>query len=523
MSSIHHFSTFGLPAASAPDSCLPSFHPQVAEQSRRAPAAPPAGNVTLAGNAPSKPDVNTDALPVDAFWPPTDPAATALDQPLLDLLDPSPRAPRAAPVNPEAHDILPTATGGTSSSTHLLSVAPDRRVRAPLPPTLATGSEPAPALSSSTTGSFNNSLSAVDRAKKLAEDYTMSQLAKKRRQASGTADLSKRRKGLTGSSCSDDASELPQTESHRKYQKRLQKNRDSAFVSRIRRREYTRVLEESLTSVEKEKDVAEAKFMEMKRKFELVSAELSGIKQAAHPNLSTLRNVVASGLYPQNAVIDEQEHPTVQPQQQLLVHQQRSQPLRQSQPQSPIARPGTAVTMFMFAFMVGAVFPDLSHDKARSVSSGRFRFLQGFSLGALRGQFGKMKLPQVGFTMRGRGTTARRTGTVWGLGGGFQQQAAEYPTFRYSARMLSEVQEEGRDVLGERLWERFSEAAERYLEKLSQRELEEFDVLMKKNKDRSRAAGLRTLAKRVSEGRGRSDEKVMDEVVKKLDQLEGWA
>ena len=140
----------------------------------------------------------------------------------------------------------------------------------------------------------SDGLSAVQRAKKVADQFTMSQLAKKRKAAALHSDPKRARNLPSSKSSTDedekDAHDLPERISHRKYQKRLQKNRDSAFVSRIRRREYTRLLEESLTNTEKEKDAAVNSFLEMKRRFDIVSAELNAFKQALAPNFTALKD-----------------------------------------------------------------------------------------------------------------------------------------------------------------------------------------------------------------------------------------
>lgn len=127
----------------------------------------------------------------------------------------------------------------------------------------------------------HDGLSAVERAKRSAEQFTMAQLSSRKRKTP-PGDINPSSDDLV-----DDCSDSVQKESKRKYQKRLRKNRDSAFVSRIRRREYTRILESTLTAVEREKDAAVAAYKEMKRKFDVVAAELAGMKAAVTHNLSS--------------------------------------------------------------------------------------------------------------------------------------------------------------------------------------------------------------------------------------------
>lgn len=149
----------------------------------------------------------------------------------------------------------------------------------------------------------------------------MAELKKKRRNTNGVPLEAKRLK--IDSSCSDQ--DCPEKISHKKYQKRLQKNRDSAFVSRIRRREYTKILEKSLVKVEEEKNAALACFQEMKRRFELVTAELNGMKQIARTNIAKFTDPVTT------RIDTGDEHTPV--------------------------RSGGTITMFMVLFF-GALIPD---------------------------------------------------------------------------------------------------------------------------------------------------------------------
>lgn len=209
----------------------------------------------------------------------------------------------------------------------------------------------------------NDGLSAVERAKRSAEQFTMQQLAKRRRK--GTSPPA----GNSGSEDdgADDATGGQQ--SHRKYQKRLQKNRDSAFVSRIRRREYTRILEQSLSAVEKEKETALAAFREMKRRFDIVSAELTGIKTAAASNFVNLGDAVVNRVaMPQTPVFQfgsTQPPPRQQAPRSAYGKQTQSQNTYMG-PQHPrtvrsAAHTGTVMTtMYMIAFVVGVLLPDLT-------------------------------------------------------------------------------------------------------------------------------------------------------------------
>lgn len=68
-----------------------------------------------------------------------------------------------------------------------------------------------------------------------------------------------------------------------RYLKRLQKNRDSAFTSRIRRRLYTGLLERSLTAVEAEKERLRAKVCTLDTSLHALEAELAVYRAAASP------------------------------------------------------------------------------------------------------------------------------------------------------------------------------------------------------------------------------------------------
>lgn len=196
-------------------------------------------------------------------------------------------------------------------------------------------------------------VSAVEQAKRDAENFTMSQLSHKRKKdyLANRRDDSKKLKMSSKSSGTDDEEgklmngNLPEHISHRKYQKRLQKNRDSAFVSRIRRREYTRLLEQSLMQMEKEKDYAIQGFREMKRRFEMVTAELNEMKDAAVSNLNSLKE----------SLIKNEEN-----------EDEKSKRSQQQQRTS-----AAITTMFMFALIFGVFLPDMMyHNRAHSTNWG---------------------------------------------------------------------------------------------------------------------------------------------------------
>lgn len=149
---------------------------------------------------------------------------------------------------------------------------------------------------SSSASDVTASASAVERAKKAAEDFANGKVSERKRRLKAERDATpeKRRKGNDGSSCSDGDGDAPEKVSHRKYQKRLQKNRDSAYVSRIRRREYTKRLEESLDRVEKEKNDIQTRFDTLSRQFDLVLTELNALKDATARRFKSLAGPVGA-------------------------------------------------------------------------------------------------------------------------------------------------------------------------------------------------------------------------------------
>ncbi len=170
-----------------------------------------------------------------------------------------------------------------------------------------------PGASSETIAGMSNSLSsaasdvtagvsAVDMARKAAEDFANSKVSERKRRMGrrddGEDDDVKRRKGHDGSPCSDGDDDAPEKVSHRKYQKRLQKNRDSAYVSRIRRREYTKRLEDGLNRMEKEKIDVQSKYEALQRKFDVVVQELKTMKEATAAKFRAVAGPVgAAGRY----------------------------------------------------------------------------------------------------------------------------------------------------------------------------------------------------------------------------------
>lgn len=113
-------------------------------------------------------------------------------------------------------------------------------------------------------------LSAVEAARRKAQDMAMESLGDKRRHSSEDEDRPLKR----GRSAAD---ESPEKTHQKRYQRRLQKNRDTAYISRIRRRAYTTLLEESLTAVESEKKQLSSKVDTLKSEICSLQAELRGL------------------------------------------------------------------------------------------------------------------------------------------------------------------------------------------------------------------------------------------------------
>ncbi|KAJ8904602.1 hypothetical protein NDN08_001120 [Rhodosorus marinus] len=114
-----------------------------------------------------------------------------------------------------------------------------------------------------------NGLSAVEAARRKAQDVAMASIGGKRRSTSGDERQTKREKV--------DPNESPEKVHQRRYQRRLQKNRDTAFISRIRRRAYTTLLEEALTNVEDEKKKLSGSVESLKAEIASLKVELRGL------------------------------------------------------------------------------------------------------------------------------------------------------------------------------------------------------------------------------------------------------
>mmetsp|Transcript_11493 Transcript_11493/g.16577 ORF Transcript_11493/g.16577 Transcript_11493/m.16577 type:complete len:421 (-) Transcript_11493:15-1277(-) len=112
-------------------------------------------------------------------------------------------------------------------------------------------------------------LSAVEAARRKAQDMAMASIGGKRRSTSGDGRQKKREKV--------DPNESPEKVHQRRYQRRLQKNRDTAFISRIRRRAYTTLLEDALTNVEDEKKKLSGSVESLKAEIASLKTELRGL------------------------------------------------------------------------------------------------------------------------------------------------------------------------------------------------------------------------------------------------------
>lgn len=165
-----------------------------------------------------------------------------------------------------------------------------------------------------TAGPPARGLSAVERAQQAAEDIAVAEVASRRAKAakakrargdSGTGEPAKKRARGAGAGndaaaedddnggeeeaeageAAADAAVAGATgsdaEKSRRYQKRLQKNRDSAFVSRIRRRHYTAILETSLKKEEEEKRSLGGEVAQLRSQVEALKAQLVAYRAPA--------------------------------------------------------------------------------------------------------------------------------------------------------------------------------------------------------------------------------------------------
>lgn len=309
---------------------------------------PPLATFEGAGFAgvPSLPDVfGALSAPTDAFVaaPAGDVEAFAAPPKdadiLADLLRSAPAHTGSAGQAPASDSVTDSGEGAEGSVEG--EVSTERDFSTPQPAT----SERASPSSSSQEGAANGAslssaasdvtagVSAVELAKKAAEDFANNKVSERKRRlkAEREGETGKRRKGNDGSSCSDGDDDAPEKVSHRKYQKRLQKNRDSAYVSRIRRREYTKRLEDSLDRVEKEKLDIQSRFDVLQRKFDLVLTELNALKDATARRFKNLAAPVGA-TSASNA--------------------------------KPKGAGAIVTTMFMFALMVGFCVPDSITSRA---------------------------------------------------------------------------------------------------------------------------------------------------------------
>lgn len=284
----------------------------------------------------------------------------------------------------------------------------------------------------------------------------MNQLAHRKRKASSQSVVPSIAYDNNGEKTLDDDDDEPERQSHRKYQKRLQKNRDSAFVSRIRRREYTRLLESSLASLEKEKDSAVIAFRDMKRQFDIVSAELAGIKAGfgvttanpigPAPQGAGLSAMPSGG---QTGARDQLEGNRVDP---PVANRQRA----------------FATTMYMVALVVGVILPDVARNSTFTT-----RFYSGGN-SSKRAAGASDVTPKSGDSFEQHGhvwnalRTSRKDRTVDG-------KFVDGPSYDLKAdlskgggrRLVEEVAEEARTILGKERGETIIELLTSHLEQLS--------------------------------------------------------
>eukprot|EP00188_Purpureofilum_apyrenoidigerum_P001986 Plantae.Rhodophyta-Purpureofilum_apyrenoidigerum.ctg21653.p1 GENE.Plantae.Rhodophyta-Purpureofilum_apyrenoidigerum.ctg21653~~Plantae.Rhodophyta-Purpureofilum_apyrenoidigerum.ctg21653.p1 ORF type:complete len:459 (+),score=106.19 Plantae.Rhodophyta-Purpureofilum_apyrenoidigerum.ctg21653:120-1496(+) len=112
-------------------------------------------------------------------------------------------------------------------------------------------------------------LSAVEIARRKAQNQAMESIGEKRKGSSDDEKPAKREK--------TNPNEPQEKVNQRRYQRRLQKNRDTAYISRIRRRAYTALLEESLTSTENEKRRLNGVVDSLTSEIATLKAELRGL------------------------------------------------------------------------------------------------------------------------------------------------------------------------------------------------------------------------------------------------------
>lgn len=195
---------------------------------------------------------------------------------LLDDLLASPPTP--SPSAPPTDDAILTFLAPPSEASAVTASATP-----PPPPVALSVPAPAPFAAPFRARPPGGATRAVERCRAAAEDFANAEVESRNRKA-------RERKRKAGEAVSEDddddgvddePGQRPEDVSHRKYQKRLQKNRNSAFVSRIRRREYTRILEESLVEKEGQADEFASAYKKVKMEYDNVCSELAALKEAA--------------------------------------------------------------------------------------------------------------------------------------------------------------------------------------------------------------------------------------------------
>lgn len=140
-------------------------------------------------------------------------------------------------------------------------------------------------------------IKAIQIAKKRAQEMATNSADQRRdrKRAAEKMDSNGKRRKTDDLSSEEDKLD-PEAMKAKRHERRLQKNRDTAYISRIRRRVYTKLLEESLIRSENGKDDVEQENMNLKQQVEQMHEELATLRGQAsiesRSNLSSDRKSV---------------------------------------------------------------------------------------------------------------------------------------------------------------------------------------------------------------------------------------
>lgn len=225
----------------------------------------------------------------------------------------------------------------------------------------------------------------------------------------------------------------------------------------------------------------------MKRRFELVSAELNGMRQVAQSSFAHLRDSVMANV----AITD-------------------------SNADTNPARPRGAVTMFMFALMFGALMPDIDSRSAgdTSVATRLFGFLRGKAAAGTRDAY--VAASGMADAVKGK------RGSVWG-GSVRIAESMDMPMLPVRQLLLANMRADMQTALGETSLEEAMERIEVALDRLSEAELVVINaaLLQGRERDTKAAERVRRVVEQLRETSGTKDaESELDDLSEQLERVD---